>query len=337
MNAVDQAINSLLSSSGLERNQAKLAVYYTIATWNVPQLRIFPILRLCGPPGTGKTSAIEVLSPWCRSPKLISGKLITPAALRDELKSTNLGTAIVEEADEAINISDCEQLYAARCSPSTGTLTVKELKGDNWQQISAELYGATIIHYRKAVIDQATASRTITIETRYREGRYKPPLAVDELGIIFKSLGEASRHSDVEDIGTGRVHDIWAPILAVARLVKDESWLKWATEEMQREMENLRDGHAYELTGLILARVVEALTDEENNQIVCHQLKVQDDIIEPLRRHERIQLTPWQASRQLKELGFHLDRIGGKNKFTPTLECLRRAAEKIGYQDIILQ
>lgn len=105
---------------------------------------------------------------------------------------------------------------------------------------------------------------------------------------------------------------------------------------MQREIENLRDGHAYELPGLLLGQIVKSLTDERKSEIVCRQLKVQDDIIEPLRRHERIQLSAWQASRQLKELGFTLERIGGQNKFTPTLESLRRAAEKIGYQDNLL-
>ena len=73
---------------------------------------------------------MEVLTPWCRNPHLISGKLITPAALRDELKSALMGTAIIEEADEASNIRDCEQLLAARCSPATGNLTVKELHDD---------------------------------------------------------------------------------------------------------------------------------------------------------------------------------------------------------------
>lgn len=337
MNAIDEAITILLASSGLERNQAKLAIYYTIATWSMPQLRMFPILRFCGPPGTGKTSAVEVLSPWCRSPRLISGKLITPAALRDELKNANLGTAIIEEADEAINLRECEQLLAARCSPATGTLKVKELRGDIWQQVSAELYGATVVHYRRAVIDQATASRTITIETHYKNGKYEPPRAADRLGVILKGIGEASCHSDMTDIGTGRVHDIWAPILAVARLVKDTEWLQWAQNEMQREIENLRDGHAFELGGLILAQIVESLTDEKENQIVCRQLKIQNDIIEPLRRKERININAWQASRQLKEMGFTLERMGGQNKFTPTLDSLRRAAERSGYQDVLLQ
>jgi hypothetical protein len=255
MNAVDRALNILLASSGLEEN-----------------------------------SAIEILSPWCRNPRFISGKLITPAALRDELKKVNLGTAIIEEADEATNIRDCEQLLAARCSLTTGSLMVKEHINDIWRQVSVELYGATIVHYRRAVLDQATASRAITIETSFRDGKYKPPVPVDELGVIFKGLGEAVCSTDVIDIGTDRVHDIWAPILAVARLVKDEDWLKWSNEEIKQEVENLRDEHAYELTGLILSHIIMSLTDEGKNEIVCRQLRVQEDIIEPIRKHERIYL-----------------------------------------------
>jgi hypothetical protein len=335
MNAIEKAISILRGSSGLDIEQAKLAIYYAIATWKLPDLQIFPILRFCGPPGTGKTSAILTLAHWCRSPKVICGKLITPAALRDELKSVHMGTAIIEEADETTDIRDSEQLLAARCSPTTGKLRLKEQSRDTWQQVSAELYGASIIHYRRALIDQATNSRTITIETRYREGAYRPPRADDNLGTIFQHLGEVLGHEDMADCGTGRVHDIWAPILAVARLAKDNSWIEEARARIQREIEDLRDGHAYEIAGMILSQVIEALTDEKGSHIICHQLKVQGDIIEPLyRRHQS--LNPWQVSRQLKELGFILERVGGQNKFTPTIESLKHAAEKIGYHDALL-
>ena len=135
MNRIDQAITTLMSSSGLERNQAKLAIYYSIATWTMPQLNMFPILRFYGPPGTGKSSAMAVVSPWCRNPRQISGKLITLPALRDELKDAYMGTAVIEEADEASNPRDCEQLIAARCNPQTGSLTIKEKTGEYAAQI----------------------------------------------------------------------------------------------------------------------------------------------------------------------------------------------------------
>jgi ATP-dependent Lon protease len=61
MNAIKQTIKLLLSSSGLELNQAKLGIYYAIATWKLPHLDKFPISRLWGPPGTGKTKTMEVI------------------------------------------------------------------------------------------------------------------------------------------------------------------------------------------------------------------------------------------------------------------------------------
>lgn len=64
---------------------------------------------------------------------------------------------------------------------------------------------------------------------------------------------------------------------------------------------------------------------------------MQDNIIIPLRKNERLYLGGWQASRQLKELGFILERIGGQNKFTPTMDSLKKAAEKIGYEDSALK
>ena len=265
MSSIDQAITTLMSSSGLERNQVKLAIYYSIATWAMPQLGMFPILRFYGPPGTGKSSAMAVISPWCRNPRQVSGKLITPPVLRDELKAAYMGTAIIEEADEASDAKDCEQLFAARCSPSTSSITIKERTGDIWQQVSAELYGATIIHYRRPVIDQATASRTINIETYFKDSKYRPPVINDELGNKLKGLGKVILPSDMTDIGTGRVYDIWAPLLAVGKLVKDEDWLMWANNEMEREIENLRDGHAYESAGLVVAQIVKALVDKKTN------------------------------------------------------------------------
>jgi PAS domain S-box-containing protein len=106
---------------------------------------------------------------------------------------------------------------------------------------------------------------------------------------------------------------------------------------LEKEMEELRDGTAYEIPGLILARIVECLTDEKGDRIICRQLCVKDEIVIPMRIRDRINLTPWQASKQLKELGFFVDRTGGRNKFTPTVDSLRRAAEKIGYQGSLLE
>jgi len=341
MNAIEQAINILLGSAGLDTEQAKLAIYYAIASWKMYELDKFPILRFCGAHGTGKTSAFCVLRYWCCKPRLITGKNISIAAMRDELKAAELGTALIEEADEAGDSVECEQLYAARFSRTTGQLVVKVQRpnGEGWEQVQVRTYGATILHYRRPFIDQATQSRSLTVNTRFRDGQYTTPLdeKVEALTPKLSPLGDCINLADVADIGSGRVHDIWAPLLAVAHLIKDKEWIQWATRQMETELEDLRDGHAYELSGLILAQILKSLTDGDNNRIEYRRLIVQDDIIEPIRRHEQVKLSPFQVSRQLKELGFNLERTGGQNKFTPTLESLRRAATKIGYQDTLLR
>jgi len=340
---IDEAVNILLKSSGLEPEDARTAVYYAAATWGVDQLDmfpIFPLLRFYGPPGTGKSRAMKVLASWCCKPKTLSGKRITVAALRDELAIAYQGTALIEEADETADDEGCEQLLAARCETSTAELELKRKDNqDNWQQEHVRIYGATVVHYRRAFIDQAIASRSININTRGREGSWQNPTDIPEL-LPLRNLAKIELLDyPVDFVPDGRVKDVWVPLLRIARMAKDKDWLEYAKKKMMVEIEDLRDGSAYEVAGLVMAVIVRRLTRTERGgkeQIVCKRLVVEDDVIEQLRRLRHLYLSPWQASKQLKELGFKLERIGGKNKFTPTPEDLRRAAEKIGYKDSLL-
>ena len=199
----------------------------------------------------------------------------------------------------------------------------------------ANIYGATVVHYRRAFTDQAVASRSITIETRYRDGDYRlPGLLVEGVVDVFRSIGEKIQFSDVGNMGTGRVYDVWRPLLAVAKFIKDQAWLDWAMQQIESEVENLRDGHAYELAGLMLAQIIECLS--KDGRLEYREVKVRSDLTLPLRREAQVNITPWQAGQQLRELGFRTYRKGGMLKFTPTLQSLRQAADKIGYCDQIL-
>jgi hypothetical protein len=343
MSMIDKAVKILLGSSGLDPESARTAVYYAIATWGVDQLDmfpIFPLLRFYGPPGTGKSRAMKVLASWCCRPIMVSGKMITVAALRDVLAMAYQGTALIEEADETAEDKGCEQVLAARCDPSTAELELKRKdKLDNWQQERLPIYGATVVHYRRAFMDQAIASRSININTRGREGSWQTPIDIPEL-LPLRDLAKIKLLDySVDFVPDGRVKDVWVPLLRIARMAKDNDWLEYARKKMMAEIEELRDGGAHEVAGLVMAVIVRRLTRTERGgieQIVCRRLVVEDDIIEQLRRLYHIYLNPWQASAQLRELGFNLERIGGKNKFTPTPESLRRAAKKIGYQDKLL-
>jgi hypothetical protein len=136
MNVIERAVSISQSVSGLDEKQAKLAVYFSIATWKLAELCIFFILVFSGPPGSGKTSAINILKCWCNKPKVISGKNISAPALRDALASAESGTALIEEADEADQIVECEKLYAARFDITTANLVMKEQfpNGERWNQ-----------------------------------------------------------------------------------------------------------------------------------------------------------------------------------------------------------
>ena len=338
MNAIEQAINILQSVSGLDTEQTKLAIYYAIATWKIPDLTMFPILRFCGTPGTGKSSIIGILGHWCRNPRNISGESISVPAMRDELSKANNGTAVIEEADLAADLMLCERLYGARYDRKTANVVVKESDDKNWSQVERVIFGATILHYRRAFMDQAVHSRSVTIVTQFHQANYiKPSLAeVQSLTSRLSSLGDCIQIEEVANIGTGRIHDTWAPLLAVAHMLGDHEWIKWATQRMESETRDLQDGHAYELSGQILGQIVHSLTDEKSNKIICRQLIVQKDIIDPLRK-QLIKLNSFQVSQQLREMGFTLVRTGGQNKFTPTLDSLKRAADKIGYKDELLK
>lgn len=344
MSMIDEAVNTLLKSSGLDPESARTAVYYAMATWGMPQLDMFPILDFWGPPGTGKSRAMRVLESWCCQPVSVSGKRITVAALRDQLAMAYQGTVLIEEADETADDKGCEQILAARCGRPTAELELKRVDELGiWQQERVSVYGATVVHYRRSFKDHSTASRSITINTRIREGRWKTPSEIPEL-LPLRGLAalaaELVPDSDLSDIvPNGRVKDVWRPLLRIAKLVKDKDWLEYARKKMMVEYEDLRDGGAYEFAGLIMAMIITRLTRTERGgieQIVCRRLSVEDDIAEGLRRLHHIDISPWEASAQLRKLGFKLERIGGKNKFTPTPESLKRAAEKIGYKDSLL-
>jgi DNA polymerase III delta prime subunit len=338
MNKIEQAINILRGVSGLDIDQSKLALYYVIATWKLPELDRCPILRFIGPPGTGKSSAIDLLRYWCFKPRSISGEEISVPAMRDELSKANNGTALIEEADLAADLMGCERLYGARYDRKTANVVVKESNDKNWSQVEKVIFGATILYYRRAFMDQAIHSRSVTIVTQFHQVNHiKPSLTeVQDLAPVLSQLGTCINLQEVADIGTGRIHDTWATLLAVAHLIHDHEWIKWAIQRMESETRDLQDGHAYELSGQILSQTVQSLTDKSSNTIICKQLTVQSDIIDPLRR-QLIKLTPFQVSQQLREMGFTLVRTGGQNKFTPTFESLKRAASKIGYQDTLLQ
>ena len=101
-------IDSLMGASNLDENQAETLVYYCVMTWSdEPNIR--PIIDLNGESGTGKNGIMKQIKDWCREPKWINARNMTPTQLRNELADTV--TAFVEEADKTTSEKESENWY----------------------------------------------------------------------------------------------------------------------------------------------------------------------------------------------------------------------------------
>lgn len=61
---INQALQALIGSSGIDENQAKTSLFYAVATHLLPdKLDIMPALAIIGPSGTGKTPLLRFATP----------------------------------------------------------------------------------------------------------------------------------------------------------------------------------------------------------------------------------------------------------------------------------
>lgn len=336
---VNSAIDILMQSAKLNRNSASTVVYYSIATWKVKEYEWFPILSVQGTQSTGKSVTLRHINNLCKSPNWISGKGITPAALRDELAKAKLGTAVIEEADECQNLKKSESLIGARCSPHTSKISIKKESPEGWQQSEVETYGATALHRRQPFADPAVQSRAIVIATRFREGPYGSEYIHTDIKQAIIECSECVDTNSIPKVNriiAGRVLDTWKPLLLVAETLGDTRWLEWAEKKIMHEIEELKDGQSYEPMHLILAKLIELLQDD-NDSLNIKRLKVDLDIGEPLRRNTLPYITPWQVSRAIKDMGFEVQRSGGVNWVLPSEDAIINAAEQIGYEDKVIE
>jgi ATP-dependent Lon protease len=71
---VEKLATLVQQAAGLDSYQAKMVVYYALATHSLMKLRLFPILVLYGPPGSGKTTILTILHRLAHEPRWLDGK-----------------------------------------------------------------------------------------------------------------------------------------------------------------------------------------------------------------------------------------------------------------------
>jgi len=343
---IDSLVHVIQKATGLTVGQIKACVYYAATTYRIDDLDFLPMLVALGSPGTGKSTLLRIMKKLCFKAKEVGCDGITVAALRDKLVDTRNGTIIAEEADKAASPNKAESQFRARCDRVTAHLEVKRpVEERGWIQDPRSIYGASVMHQREPFRDQATQSRAIIIQPRFREETFVEGEIDDQAREAVRDLAKNADLKAQPAVlpGTaGRVVDVWRPLLLIAQATKDGDWLEWAWNEMELASGELHDGQGYEPQALILARVVELLSEEPVSgsrriKPQMQRIKVDTEMVDYLRKHSLPYTNAWQVSRTLKNLGFEVQRIGGVNYLLPTVKSLILAAQKVGYEDSVVR
>lgn len=343
-NAIDTLVDVTQNATGLTVGQAKACIYYAAITYRIGNLDFLPMLVALGGAGTGKSTLLRIMKKLCYKPKEVGCDGITVPALRDKLVEARNRTIIAEEADKATNPAKAEGYFRARCDRATAHLEVKRpVEERGWVQGSHSIYGASVLHCREPFRDQATQSRAIIIQTIFKEGNFTESEIDDHARGAVRNLANdtdlKARPAVLPGIA-GRVTDVWRPLLLVAQTARDRNWLEWAWNEMELASRELGDGHSYEPQSVILAKLIEVLSEDTSTGSPkignMRRIKIDSEIVKPLQKGSLPYTNPWQVRQILNNLGFEVQRLGGINYALPTLKNLLLAAQKVGYEDKVL-
>lgn len=298
---VNQAVDYLMTASGLSTSAAKTCVYYAIGTYGLDRLNLYPLLVIYGPTGTGKSSAMKALAKLVIQPEWM-GTSLTKAGLRDKLNNAKNATAFIEEGD----VAD-EDYIANRYSRETSKSSVKRAVGTGWKDDSLDYFGATVLHKRKPFNDPATESRSILIKTRANiNNQYHLPDVDSNLMERLKQIWEQAYPMYKEMETSGRAADAWKPLIAAATACNDTEWLRFAADEVKKAMDKLRLGQEFEPEAII----VNALVSLSRTKQSASMMEIKDE----MKKETNWQPSSWALTSRLSDLGFDLKKSHGHRK-----------------------
>jgi AAA15 family ATPase/GTPase len=302
---IRQGTEALMGASGINQEQAKTCLYYSVATYLLPdKLDTFPILAVIGAPGTGKSSLLTQLGKMVKEPKPIDAE--TASMLRDELDHTV--TALIDEGD---NLN--ESYLVKRYSKQTSEISYKVEAERGWRPQRANIFGATIIVRRIPFRDIATKSRAIAINTRYKPGNYYITENLDKEEIM-KLAERAKLNLDVSE----RVKNNWMPLQAIALSVGDEDWLKSAEEQIKRDVASLMSMQGFNPSQAVII----VLRQEMLQQNVTMDVPL-SKIREQLKWHFDLKLRNQQIQQICQDLGFKVVATDNYPKVKANAELLK--------------
>lgn len=302
-------VPAIMGASGITIEQAKTCLYYAVATYLIPnKLKIMPILAIIGPLSTGKTSLLNQLLTMVNDPDLILAES-TPT-LRDKLSKTT--TACIEEGDTVD-----EELLIKRYDQNTGKISYKVSYGGGiWRTRTIHVFGATIIVRRLPFKNPATASRSIVINTEYREGDYK----IRKFRKVSDNLEKKSQSVRVDKKPSQRIRNNWMPLQAVARAIGDAEWLEYSEKEIRKDTRNLKGSQTFEPRQAVLMVMKEQFdSNPYESTLLLSAIK------NGLKSEFDVHLTIIQIKQICRELGFRTVSHAGY----PKVKRNQRLLEKL--------
>jgi len=331
-------------ATALSPRDRRIVAYWTLATHGLPLLKIFPILRLLGKPGCGKSETERVIAPYVRRPHTMSLRAMTYATLRDDLSKANDGTVVIEEADNPTKIGNdaFEQLISDRYSRPTATGSVKEQRteGGAWTTSPRLYFGATILHRRMPYVDAALDGRTITIRFKPNFSRaYKDFNPEDDTSKKISKLAQllvlSLAEYQVPHGLPGRIRNTWRPLLAVAHLLGDQDFIdNIVARHAAVAAAELKEAQASEPDGLVLGAILYHIFEKGDVPDVPHFSNIRVSALsKTLWEEQRVEMNTRQVAQIARELGFATNKSHGQAVVSPTVATLLAACESEGYSD----
>lgn len=338
---VKETIDDVLCAcTGLDSISRKLVIYWTLATHCLDHVKMFPLLLLKGPMGTGKSVTLRIIKVFAYRPVFFSARGSTLPVIRDKLAECNKGTAIIEEADESWKgAQDFEGLLSDRYHQDSAEAALKVSAGDNYVTVTKQIFGATVLHRRKPFTDPALKARSVLIllkanhEKAYREFCENDPL-VQEAHEILKDLSLSPIDVPCPVHVAARVWDSYKPLISVAQLCGDEDFLPGIMNRLKSETAALMADQSEEPDALVLRAIIECIS--MGKQTINFRYVGFREIVESIKRNHLVEMRPQQIGTIVRELGFKTTESHGVTKVVTDAASLLQASVEVGYEDDVI-
>ena len=343
LKAAIETMNVVLTMpSGANDFQLRTCAYYAAATWHIDVMDNFPALVLFGPTGTGKTVLMKATGEFCQKPITINAEKSTPPVIRELFADPKFVTAMIEEFNaDSLIASEIENYIIGRCGRTTGIAgkMVPASKG-TWEVKNYVTYGASIIHSRDHFKDPAMENRSIILNLQNNPTRQDyypiPKLIVDDVVTMLHDTQYIILPDLQQPLGIApRVTDAYAPVLRIAQLINDDSYLAQLQTHLKIADAGFRDGQTFEPRALALRGLVACLTETISGVDTLRIRPVKaNNIAEQLKHNYQRGLISRQICQYMRELGFTVKLSGGVNTVTNiTIPQLAKACLEVGLDD----